>query len=70
MAAYPDVQRKVQKEIDEKIGRGQIPSVKESLELEYLGASWKESLRMTPPVPLGKYNDDYHVFDTDPPSEY
>jgi cytochrome P450 len=58
MAVYPDIQRKVQKEIDEEIGRGQAPSVEESLKLKYLEASWKENLRMAPPVPLGEYNDD------------
>lgn len=54
MAAHPEVQKKVQKELDEAIGRGNAPTVNDCLQLPYLEATWKESIRMTPPGPLGK----------------
>lgn len=55
MAIHPHIQKKVQQEIDEKTGRGHTPSVEECLKLEYLQATWKESLRMAPIVPIGQY---------------
>jgi cytochrome P450 len=55
MAINPNVQKEVQQEIDEKLGRGRIASVDECLKLEYLHAAWKESLRMAPIVPIGQY---------------
>lgn len=54
MATHPLIQRKVQEELDETSGRGHIPSIDDCLGMKYLEATWKESLRMAPPVPLGK----------------
>lgn len=54
MAIHPDVQRKVQKELDEVVGHGRIPSAEDCDKLEYLEASWKESVRILPPAPIGK----------------
>jgi hypothetical protein len=53
MVLRPDIQRKIQRELDESIGRGRLPTTAEAQNLSYLQAVWKESLRLDPPVPLG-----------------
>ncbi|PVF95239.1 cytochrome P450 [Serendipita vermifera] len=53
MLLYPDVQAKIQKEIDEKVGRGGSIRNSEIKSLEYLRAAWKESMRFNPPIAVG-----------------
>ncbi|PVF95240.1 cytochrome P450 [Serendipita vermifera] len=53
MLLFPEAQAKVQKEMDEKIGRGGSITSAEIKSLHYLWATWKESLRFNPPVPTG-----------------
>lgn len=53
MAIHPDVQRKVQQELDEVVGRGHLPTAAQSQQLVYLQAVWRESIRMYTPAPLG-----------------
>lgn len=51
MLLYPEVQAKIQKEIDDKIGRGGSIKSAEVKSLRYFIAAWKESLRFNPAVP-------------------
>jgi cytochrome P450 len=57
MVLYPEVQRKVQAELDEVVGRGRIPTMRDvsAGNLVYLRATWNESLRNTPTVPVGAH---------------
>lgn len=53
MGANPDVQSKVQKEVDEVLGKEDRPITYEDLgELRYLEACIKETLRLYPSVPI------------------
>ncbi|XP_062607306.1 cytochrome P450 1A1-like [Saccostrea cucullata] len=51
-AEYQDVQMKVQKEIDEKIGRNKVISIKDRLILPYTEATILEIMRVAPVVPM------------------
>jgi cytochrome P450 len=53
MVLFPEVQSKIQKEIDAKIGRGGTITGAEIKSLTYFMAAWKESLRFNPAVPMG-----------------
>ncbi|PVG02534.1 cytochrome P450 [Serendipita vermifera] len=53
MVLRPDIQRKIQKGIDDNIGRGRLLTASEAATLSYFQAAWKESLCLDPPVPLG-----------------
>ncbi|XP_062607295.1 cytochrome P450 1A1-like [Saccostrea cucullata] len=53
LAEYQDTQIKIQKEIDEKIGRNKIISVKDRRNLPYTEAVILEIMRIAPVVPLG-----------------
>ncbi|PVG00533.1 cytochrome P450 [Serendipita vermifera] len=48
----PDVQKKIQDELDDLCGRGNVPNVNNVLSLRYLRAAWKESQRLVAPVPI------------------
>lgn len=53
MGANPEIQSKVQKEIDEVLGEADRPVSYEDLgKLKYLEACFKETLRLYPSVPL------------------
>jgi cytochrome P450 len=54
MLLYPEIQTKIQKEIDDKIGRGGSITSAEIKSLKYFMAAWKESLRFNPAVPMGE----------------
>jgi cytochrome P450 len=54
LVIYPDVQEKIHKELDERIGGGRSPSMDEIEGLEYLNAAWNEAMRLNPPSPVGK----------------
>ncbi|PVF95234.1 cytochrome P450 [Serendipita vermifera] len=53
MQIYPDVQAKIHKEMDKKIGRGGTVTYAEINSLEYFQAVWRESMRFNHPVPSG-----------------
>ncbi|ESK85381.1 cytochrome p450 [Moniliophthora roreri MCA 2997] len=53
MLAFPDVQRKVQAEIDAVIGQSRIPTLADMENLPYMRAVVKEVLRWRPPAPIG-----------------
>ncbi len=53
MMAYPDVQGKVQQELDSVIGRNRMPGWKDRLELPYAEAVLREILRIRTIAPLG-----------------
>ncbi|KAG8770646.1 hypothetical protein FRB91_004275 [Serendipita sp. 411] len=50
---HPEWQSKLQKELDEVVGRGHLPTAKDIPKLKLFYAVWKESFRLYPPVPLG-----------------
>jgi cytochrome P450 len=50
---HPDVQNKLHNELDERVGRARMPTMKEIEGLEYLQAAWSESMRWIAPVPIG-----------------
>ncbi|KAK8718914.1 hypothetical protein OTU49_014368, partial [Cherax quadricarinatus] len=52
MAAYPDVQKSVQKEIDDAVPRDRLPSQQEKPQLQYLEAVIHEVLRMSSLIPF------------------
>ncbi|KIM33229.1 hypothetical protein M408DRAFT_309401 [Serendipita vermifera MAFF 305830] len=48
MLVHPDVQKRVQKELDEVVGKGRVPTMADIASLEYLRAAWNETLRLFP----------------------
>ena len=52
MAKHPDVQRKVQAELDEKVGVGSIPKLSDRVKLPYTEATLCEVQRLATLVPL------------------
>jgi cytochrome P450 len=53
MVLFPDVQKRVQAELDAVVGRKRLPTFQDRASLPYLEATIKESLRFHPPTPLG-----------------
>ena len=53
MALYPEVQGKVQAEIDENVGRSRLPRELDRPSLPYTGAVIQEIMRSQPITPLG-----------------
>ena len=53
MAMYPDVQAKVQEELDTIIGLSRLPELEDRSRLPYCQATLMEVLRWRPAVPLG-----------------
>ena len=53
MALYPEVQKKVQAEIDAVIGPDRLPNFQDRPSLPYVNAVVKESLRWNLILPLG-----------------
>ncbi|KAI0040853.1 cytochrome P450 [Auriscalpium vulgare] len=53
MTLHPDIQKKVQEEIDRVVGGGRLPTFEDRSALVFLDAVIKESLRFHPPTPLG-----------------
>lgn len=53
MACYPDVQMRVQKEIDDVLGSGKALDVKDRKKLVYTEATIHEVMRITTQLPLG-----------------
>ncbi len=53
MVLFPDVQKRIQAELDAVVGRTRLPTFEDRASLPYLEATIKESLRFHPPLPLG-----------------
>lgn len=53
MLLFPDVQRKVQEEIDRVVGPNRMPTMEDEQDLQYVRACMKESLRWMPTTILG-----------------
>jgi len=53
MVIFPDVQKKAQAELDEVIGRGQLPTFADYDHLPYIRAVVKEIMRWRPVGPVG-----------------
>jgi cytochrome P450 len=53
MVLFPEVQKRVQAELDAVVGRKRLPNFEDRASLPYLEATIKESLRFHPPTPLG-----------------
>ena len=53
MVLFPDVQKRIQAELDAVLGRKRLPTFEDRASLPYLEATIKESLRFHPPTPLG-----------------
>ncbi|KAJ7584337.1 cytochrome P450 [Mycena floridula] len=53
MARYPEIQEKVQAEMDAVVGRDRLPSFEDRAQLPYLEALSKEVMRHHPAVPSG-----------------
>lgn len=53
MVLFPDVQKRIQAELDTVVGRKRLPNFEDRASLPYLEATIKESLRFHPPTPLG-----------------
>lgn len=53
MVQYPEVQARAQKELDEVLGKTQLPSFDDEGALPYLAALVKETLRWQLVTPLG-----------------
>jgi hypothetical protein len=50
---HPEIQQKIQAELDTVIGQGRFPRASDRPLLPYADAAWKESERWIVPVPLG-----------------
>jgi cytochrome P450 len=53
MVLFPEVQKRIQAELDAVVGRKRLPTFEDRASLPYLEATIKESLRFHPPTPLG-----------------
>ncbi|KAF5324359.1 hypothetical protein D9619_011338 [Psilocybe cf. subviscida] len=64
MAAYPDIQRKAQAEIDRVVGPNRLPIFEDRESLPYIEAIYREVMRWMPPTQLGvprrSSEDDYY----------
>lgn len=64
MARYPEIQRRIQQEVDSVIGTDRLPSVRDRVNLPYTSAAIKEVLRWYPALPLSiarqTNQDDYY----------
>ena len=55
MTLYPEVQRKVQAELDHQVGNSRLPNFSDEGALPYVQAVLKEVLRWHPVAPLGVF---------------
>ncbi|KJA25593.1 hypothetical protein HYPSUDRAFT_37635 [Hypholoma sublateritium FD-334 SS-4] len=64
MALYPNVQQKIQAEIDNVVGKHRLPTISDRANLPYVCAAIKEALRWHPMTPMGlarrTNKDDYY----------
>ncbi|KAG8754880.1 hypothetical protein FRC14_004554 [Serendipita sp. 396] len=53
LVLFPEWQVKLQEELDEVVGQGQLPTVQDIAKLRLFDAVWKESLRWSTTAPIG-----------------
>ena len=53
MLMFPGIQKKIQQELDDLIGRGNTPNMAGIQDAKYLRSAWLESLRVLPALPTG-----------------
>ena len=53
MTMYPEVQRKIQAELDSVVGTDRLPTFADRDSLPYLATTMKEIIRWGPTTPLG-----------------
>ena len=53
MILHPDIQSKIQAELDAVVGRSRLPDFSDRENLPYVNAVYKELLRWYPILPLG-----------------
>ncbi|KAG8808842.1 hypothetical protein FRC17_003749, partial [Serendipita sp. 399] len=53
MLLHPEVQSKIQEELDAETPPGTLPKFDQRPQLRYLDAAWRESMRLNPSTPLG-----------------
>ena len=59
MLLHPEMQKKVQDELDSVTGRERLPTFEDRPRLPYISAICKELLRWRPVVPLGTFNPSF-----------
>lgn len=57
MAKNPTIQSRAQREIDRVVGTERLPNLNDCANLPYIKANFKELLRFSPSLPLGKQID-------------
>lgn len=55
MVLCPEIQEKAQREIDQVVGRGRLPTFSDRASLPYISRVVKETLRWMPVTPLGTF---------------
>ncbi|KAG8830750.1 hypothetical protein FRC17_004285 [Serendipita sp. 399] len=53
LLTHPEVQKRIHEELDTVVSPGHLPTANDIPSLEYLKATWDESLRHCPPIPTG-----------------
>jgi cytochrome P450 len=53
LMVHPEIQKKVQEELDENFGESSALSFGQVERLRYFNAVWKESMRFNPTSPIG-----------------
>lgn len=67
MTLFPSVQEKAQAEIDRVVGHDRLPTFEDQEDMPYLRAVVLETLRWSPSVPTGQFeNGDRHSTQCDP----
>jgi cytochrome P450 len=56
MALHPEVQKRVQEEIDRVVPNWRLPTVEDIKDLPYLAAVIKETMRWKPILPFSEYS--------------
>ena len=54
MVLFPEVQKKVQEELDRVVGKGRLPDFGDLNSLPYLVATIRETVRWNPTTPIGE----------------
>jgi len=54
MAAYPEVQKRCQEELDRVISRSRMPTLADRDSLPYICATVREAFRWRPALPIGE----------------
>ena len=61
MTLYPEVQKRAQRELDQVVGRGRLPSFHDRESLPYVSNVVKEALRWKAVSPMGEQSSLLHM---------